>query len=557
MWVGDHARRLQAYRILAAIADNAGREYLTTDSRAVKDNLREYGDADLIVETILAALLGDDITIAVEGAEDFDPNAQGQQPAPTADGQPEAGSASTDAEAQAAAKAAAELQDWLSDWAVQERLSMKVIENERNAIKMGDGVYTLGWSADKERVRLRVFDPGFYFPVLDDGNEDDYPSRVHVAWELETDVPARRKVRRITWELEDLPGGATQSLEWNDKPTRKTCYFTDATWTIDMAGGATVDDFSTGKAEYARAEDGTELKHVDLQIDFVPVVHVPNTVALLNHFGKSSLAIIAQALADLAAADTDLQASSATTGKPPLALSGASFENDKVTYNAGDVWQLGPDGKLTALDTSAQLAALMQYVDFLLKRISVNSRVPEAVMGRVKPSEVPSGVALALSFGPLESMVKQMRLVRFEKYQLVLKFAHRLALANGDATAPREFAAPATLRFGSHLPSDQANAVQLVGDLLKVKAISLETAVLILITAGFPIEDANEEVRRIEERDFEGANQLLDATGSTDSVGEYLGDRFTVSPATPTTQPSRAGTVGSTPIAQPTPPANQ
>lgn len=558
-WVGDHARRIQAYRILQAIADNAGRHFLGTDSQAVKDALREYGDADLIVETVLAALIGDDQSIVVEGAEDFDPNAataagvegeaQGveQQAATT-------GSQSTDAELQARAEAAAKLQDWLGDWADKERLPLKIIENERNAVKLGDGVYTLGWSAEKQRARLRVFDPGFYFPVLDDGNEDDYPSKVHLAWELATDDLTRRTVRRITWELVDLPDGGTQTLPWNDGPTTKTCLFSDATWVLDMARGATVEDLSEGAATY-NVVDGIELNRVDLEIDFVPVVHVPNTVAILNHYGRSTISAVAQALADLAAADTDLQASSATTGKPPLALSGASLDsNATLTYKAGDVWQLGPDGKLTALDTSDQLRALMEYVVFLLERISVNGRVPAAVLGRVKPSEVPSGVALALSFGPLEQMVKQMRLVRFEKYQLLLKFAHRIALANGQEDVPKQWM-PSVVRFGAHLPSDQATAVQQVKDLLEAKAISLETAVLILLESGFPIEDANEEVRRIEERDFEGANELLDATGSPESVQEYLGSRFTVGPNQPAQQGSvgTAGTVGSTPVNLPAP----
>lgn len=502
-WVGNHARRLQAYKILQAYADNSARYFLqTTDQNRIDDH-REYGDAELIASQVLAALLGEEQHLVVPGAEDFDDSDDGENDPETV--------------------AAKGMQDWIRQWGDDERIWLKMIETERNATTLGDGVYTLGWSGEKGRPRLRVFDPGFYFPVLTDGNEDDFPERVHIAWELEDDPdkPGIRQVRRITWELID---GESQSLSWNDKPTDQHCLMSDATWTLDISDRRKVDDFTRAGATFEQIEvDGAvvDFDRIDLGLDFLPVIHMPNTVALLNHFGRSSLSIVLQILDDLANSDTDLQAASATTGNPVIALSGARMGDQSPTYRPGDVFEVG-DGTMTVMDTSKSLDALIQYVEFLLKRLSVNSRLPEALLGRVNPSDVPSGLAIALTFGPLGSMIKQMRRVRDEKYPLLLKFVWRIATAAGMANVPQEFVQP-EVEFGSFLPSDENAAVAMVERLLVAKAISLETAVLVLINAGLPVEDAQEEVRRIQSRDFVGADQLLSATGDEAAVFDYLG----------------------------------
>ena len=179
-----------------------------------------------------------------------------------------------------------------------------MIETERKSIGLGDGVYSLGWSTSKQRARLRCWDPGFYFPVLDDGNEDDYPEKVHIAWELEPmEGTLQRRIRRITWELGNIAPANTPGLiaglfktpevfagdkidpaghisrqyAWNDKPSYTTCYISDGTWTLDT-GKSKVDDLTEETAVWEIDEDGIVYRR-DLMIDFLPVVHVPNTVA--------------------------------------------------------------------------------------------------------------------------------------------------------------------------------------------------------------------------------------------------------------------------------------
>lgn len=545
-WVGPiHQRRIQAYAILSAYLGNAAREFMNIRSRDKIDARREYGDPMLLVSTVVGALLGEEQQIVTENAEELaleeetdDPNAPESAPDPEAE------------ERRLEAEAALELQDWLRQWARDERLTVKMRETEGKAVGLGDGVYTLGWSPDKKRPRLRVWDPTFYFPVLDDGNEDDFPEKVHIAYEVvedKNDSSSKTKIRRITWELgpvgnaTDLPpgadlldnesleedGGITRLYPWNEEPSRLTCYLTDATWEISDA--KSLEDFSRGTATYATDAQGP-INRRDLEIDFIPVVHIPNTVALLDGFGRALITTVAQILDDISSADTDLAASGATTGHPVIALQGGTVARDKhghalVTYEPGEILESG-DGKLDVLDTSKALAALIDYIEFLLKRLSVNSRVAEALQGRIKASEVPSGIALALSFGPTDQLVKEMRLVRSEKYPLLLKFAHRIALAGQAAGADIEVPPDwihTDVVMGNFLPQDQAGTVEQVTKMYAAKTISLETCITMLMEAGIPIQSVLEEVRRIQERDFEAAAELFDATGDKALVYAFLG----------------------------------
>jgi len=511
-WVtGEHQRRLQAYTVLQAYIDNSARHFLASPAEQDQAQHREYGDPALVRSTALSALLGDDQRILTPGAESYQAEEGAEEGAELVENEPEV-------------ERAHAVQTWVEDWAEAERFLIKLQEAERDVVGLGDGVYTLGWSSAKGRPRLRVFDPGFYFPVLDDGNEDDFPKRVHVAWELPPEDGDRgKRVRRITWEL--LPVAEPYSLPWEDDPVTESCFLTDAIWTLN-SGKATIDDFTEASAEFMVDEEGNEFNQRDLGIDFIPVVHVSNTISVKEHYGRSALLYVLQILDDIANADTDLSAASSTTGTPPVSISGTTMDNQGLSYGPGTVFNVG-DGRMDVLDTSRSLDALMKYVESLLARLSINGRLPAALLGRVDPSEVPSGLALQLSFGPLSSMVREMRMARDEKYSLIFKFAWRLARLAGAEDVPEEWH-HTKLEFGSYLPADTASAVAAVGRMLDAGAMSLETAVTVLANAGVPVEDIAEEVRLIQSRDFEGAERLLDAVGSQAEVDSYLG----LSPAT-------------------------
>jgi hypothetical protein len=557
-WVGDeHRRRLAAYQILAAYDANVSREFLSTDDQRDIDDRREYGDAALIIDTVLSALLGDSQEIVVPGADDYDASlteepAEGEE-APTAE----------ELAANAKAEQLAKRQEFLREWADDVHLALRLSDGERHDVRSGDGVYLLGWDADRQRVVPAVMDPGFYFPVLPDSLDGyDYPSKVHFAWEIPPeDFPDNKtRVRRITYEVRDLepleddgpdgepveilPEGAdwrtrrdglrelVRIYPWSPEPSTKACYLTDATWVLDDLNDVEhVDAFTLDGAEsFREGADGVQLVDHDLGIDFLPVVHIPNTPPGGDHFGQSSLARVLQLLDDLQSADTDAQASAATTGSPIISISGTrTTTSDPLTgqrgvereVRPGALYELGENGRMDSIDTSGNLAATREYVRELRDRLAANSRIPGAVLGLVKPSEVPSGYALQLSFGPLDSMIRQMRLVRSVKYPLLLKMVQRLYQANGaleQGPTPR-----AEIALGSYLPSDRAGTLALVKDAYVAKLISLETAVAMLLDVGFPIDDVAEEIERIQERDYESANALADATGDNAAVRSFLG----------------------------------
>jgi len=483
-WIGaEDQRRLRAYSMLEAYVKNKARIWLGATTSTEHDDRREYGDAALIVKTALSSLLGDDWEIKTEGAQGED--AEVDQASATAQ------------------------QKFIEQWADSEKFSLKMLEAEEQAIKFGDSVYALGWDPDKGRVRLRVYDPGFYFPVFDprELQTDEFPNEVWVAWEFEEDNVAGHTetfVRRHEWYIDQTDD--------EDRDAPPTCFYRDAIWTLEAAVN---ENNPFGNEPYDVVTDWT-----DLEVDFIPVIHIPNTIAGQEHFGESVLADVLQILDDISSTDTDTQAAAATTGSPPIAVTGMG-ENTQESYGPGTILRTG-DGTATLLDTSRSLDALLKLKDGLLERLAVNSRTPESLLGRVKPNEVPSGIALTLSFTPHSGMIKNMRLVRDYKYRILFSFVIRMTQANGEYPGG-DVIHQTNVKFGSFLPADAQEAMTVVTQLLEAGAISLETAVQYLVNKGYPISDYVTEIERITERDYEGAQAVLSITGNPELAAERLG----------------------------------
>ncbi|WP_123821491.1 hypothetical protein [Kitasatospora cineracea] len=421
-------RRLQAYKILAAYDQNqAGGLAAAAGDDAGLDR-RELGDAAKLNTSALGYLLGASQSIVVPGAE-----AIGQDPGPEA-------------------ALARDVQDRLRDWARRELLPMRMQQAERSAVRYGDAVYTLAWDADAGRPMLRTMDPGWYFPELTEDEVDTtgFPARVHFAWELPVDPATgqRARVRRITYELGPI-GGTTVSVvhpdgtghrEWEqgpdgeavlrpgdrieegtgrvvrvypwapDRPSAVTCYLTDAEWLLeDLKAGQNVYNLPLDRARYRVRKDGEVLQGLDLAVDFVPIVHLTNSIPDTGEqWGQPVISRVTQVLDELAATDTDSSAASGTTGTPIVALSGVRLPKDRATgtavplrVQAGMVWSLNEGGSMSTLDTSPQLREPRERTDHLLGRLAANSRLTASGLGTVQPSEVPSGYALALALGPL------------------------------------------------------------------------------------------------------------------------------------------------------------
>lgn len=479
-WVGDQRRRLEAYVLLESYKRNASKFFLNlkADEEDVRDDRRELGESEVITSTIVAAILGTNVSVTCENSE---------------------------------------LETWARGWARKVKGVRKLFNAEDHAVSLGDAVFVLSWDERKQRVDLKVYNPGFYFPVLDGASDDEFPERVHIAWEFVRDNGEGFEetwIRRRTWDI-----------------TSGTCRYTDGEWRVDdLELSSDYDTLPVGRGIYAVNSQGQELRDVDLKIDFIPVVHQPNTSPDDDeHFGRSSLANVLQIIDEIQATDTDLAKGASIAGFPPLASDGATMaqldETGKrvETYGPGTVFT----GHLSTIDTSKSLDALIKYLDKLLGRLAVNSHLPEAVIGRVKPSEVPSGLAFALGFTPLISMLYRMRLIRDEKRPLIFKFAYRLSAAAGVEGLPPEPTDDEdwpTFSPGPYLPSDVEATINIIQKafLVKPRVLSLETAVKMLVLAGLPIADAEEEVKRIIAEDFEGAQTLASATTDPREAFKYL-----------------------------------
>ncbi len=111
---------------------------------------------------------------------------------------------------------------------------------------------------------------------------------------------------------------------------------------------------------------------------------------------------------------------------------------------------------------------------------------------------MPSGYALQLSLQPLDSLVDSMRLARAHKYALLLKMVQRIHQAGRAEGWPAGPTVPARLMFGPHTPTGRTRACS--KEVVKESArasLSVETGIRMLQDAGYPIEDAHEEVARI------------------------------------------------------------
>ncbi|MFB7312973.1 hypothetical protein [Streptomyces sp. NPDC056192] len=554
MWVpAEDERRLAAYKLLSAYDHNQAAEIAeVVDGPNARDR-REFGDPSMFIDTLVSNVLGREQKIVVPGAEQT--------------GTTEVGAAS--------AAAAERVQELLRDWAKAELLPMRLQQCERKTVALGDGVYRMAWDPAKRRPTLRVTDPGFYFPVIgedDDGGE--YPRRVHFAWELPADPKRdlKARLRRITYELdwirpltvtgvdetgsravralapapvvegddgtepaapvltagdtiEPVTGAIARQYAWNDEPAYFTCYLTDATWIIgDLKGPVDVDSLPLAGATYATRSDGEVLDHLDLLIDFIPVIHVPNTVPPAEeHWGQSSLAKALQVFDELAGSDTDSARASATTGLPMLAVSGVTDPRQELAASPGMVFKLAENGRLTAVDTSTALAELRNHVGDLKDRASNIVRLPAVSLGTLSPSEVPSGFAMQVSLGPLDSLIGSMRLAREHKERLLLKFVQRLYLAGRHPDWAGVTPQDAELIRGPYTPTDKAAVLEQVANGVPKNVISLETGVRMLADAGFPIDDIEKEIELIESRAFEQARFLADALGNPDEVASFLG----------------------------------
>lgn len=525
-WVRpDDQRRLLAYQVLQAYADNVRRHWLpaymwrpgaptetdqVTPSFPPAMQYREYGQAQNLVDSARSLVLGDEQKFRVPDAEPRK-NAAGDLVTPAAETLPVA------------------VLDYLEEWADRERLEEKLVETETRAITLGDAVLVLHWDQDVKRARLGGYDPGFYFPdwqaalsteYIGRGWKDlDFPPVVHLAWEW-ADDDGNVWVRRTTWRMTRLP--APRRVPYRAEPAVWTCLYSQADYDLGRIGGRDVYTFPRG------AIRTQVVPEVDLGVDFMPVVYLPNTPPGSELWGKSTLTVVAQILDDIASGDTDLAINSEVVASPKVFTKGAQAAPQP---GPGDWMNFFGDGDMKLLDTSHTLDALMKQADRLRQLLAQHSRLGQVLLGMVGPNDVPSGYSMRLGFASAESLEREMTMVRRRKYALLGKMVASFASANGLIPAGQ---LPKILMvLGKGLPADRAATIVEVRDALAAHAISTVTAVQMLMESGFPIDDAAVEVARIQAERVDIAIGMVEATGSVEAAARYLGIPLTPAPAQP------------------------
>lgn len=509
VWVPfGERRRLLAYLYLEALADNVRRYWLPRHMwwpGPIDENdpgphfppalqYREYGTTGNLIDSGQSLVLGEEQRIRVPGAE----------PAPGGAGQP------------AATGLAVAAQAWLDEWVTDERLFGKMISTERRVLKLGDSILTVAWSDQAGRPRLVAYHPGFYFPDWALGespqykqagwDDPDFPARVHLAWE-EEEPDGTSMVRRSTWTMVQLP--AKRNLPYGGS-SDWTCIYEEVLVDVGRATGDTVHDWA------GRGNGVTQvMPPTDLGVDFLPVVHVPNTEPGENLYGDSLFLRVAQLLDDISSGDTDLAINAET-------VAGAKLVTKNATETPKGTWlSMFEDGDAKILDTSHTLDALLRQSSNLRQLLARNTRLGQILLGMVAPNEVPSGYAMRLGFASASALERELTQLRQEKWGLAAKMVLRFAQANGLVPAgetPRVL-----VELGRGLPVDRAAVIEEVATLLAVKAISTLTAVLMLQEAGLPVDDARAEVERIQAESPDKAVQILDATGDEQATRDYLG----------------------------------
>lgn len=474
-------------------------------------------------------------------------------------------------------------QQWVTDWWDGQHVEAKIVESEtRHTVPLGDGVLVLHASTRQQRPVLTVHDPAEYFPVLDGLGPGEFPWRIHLATEEVTDtgtllhrrtyvqgpvLPAltddgrlryMRDGAEVTFRLGDLldederfglttalphhlddalvpvlddgtlfeDGDIFRQYPWGIEDHQ--CYVTYKVWRLADTKGEAVDrlDETTGTVQFN--EDGDPMDHLALPWDFLPVYHVPGVSTSDAHYGRSILTRVLQLLDAIGDADTDLERAAALAAGPVIFVPRHSLGDNTKFYPGTMIGKGEGAGSVDQINTAQSLNPLGKYRDDLLDRLETVTEIGKAGMGRVTGDQVPSGVALRLSFTTFEQLISYLRITRHMKYPLMLKGAWRIGQAMGWTPEGTDGLTPTfSVVFGNTTPTDVEATVNQLARLLEAKGVSRETAVQVLAELGFPVDDVATETERIAATDFAGAQALSSATESPAMAAEYVGRELT------------------------------
>ena len=577
-WVKDPAdrRRIIAYRVAKAAQETVLRFFHDNDGPFSDfEQLREHGHVASFIERLADAIIGEDISLRVVGADD---ELSAIVPLPQKPDEPASDALPVEKEAyetnlkvyeENARRALEEwtehnevhhqqtdLQKWFKSWAKEARFWEAVLELEtESTAPLGDGVVVLEIDA-KRRPIVRVFAPdGFFKPDDAYTTSHEFPDRVHIAWEYERPedpfAPTGRMLRilrRITWEL--MPNGdpeTGQVVEWTpryaEEPTSVRCFFTDAEWDLEqtLASGEVLGDLDVDEMPLSMAsfniqqhpldpDQGlVEANRLPLPVDFIPVIHFRHGGN--EKWGRSALARTMGLFDDFALADTSAALLSVLIGEPPLAVSGQVDED--MALGPAVAIDVGPDGKATKLGFADEMRAQIEYLGHLERQIIKMTSLSSELSGRENREQ--SGRAIGLKMTPFRQTVLRARQSRSAHYELLLKFVQRLALTVGTEGFPNEVVWDSNMRWGTFIPEDLSERVEQIILLRDRGILTDEDVYNLLVEAGMSVVDVDASLDQLRANDVKVAvplGQILGPKAAADHLGrEFDPDDLPISAA--------------------------
>lgn len=428
-WVPpEDRRRLLAYRYYSAYYHNFS-QALRANPPDPENPLVEGGDAQLICDTFADAVIGDQFII---------------EPANMVDNQ---GREEPELRKQL---------DLINTFREKEMLDLQILSNEINASVNGDGVIKLRWSERKGRPKIQPLPPDSFFPELD---ENDDWTRVHIAWEERMNNGVDTRVYKETYEFDDE--GKVRCTAGYYKHKRKT---KGSLEDLELEG-------------YTKNERGEEVNFLDLGIDFIPIIHVPNILIGGEIFGVSDLKPVIQLLDEQINAQSSGATNAEYLGDATLLVEGEDTGKEPEIPHAGGIFFSGaPGNRIGLLDTSPMNKAVLEWLDYLESKIFRNSGITEVAIGKVAGNEIPSGVALQILQHRFLRKIYQKRLIREAKYSKMTKFVMRFyrAFGNSDQKSDNE---EFQIGFGNVLPIDRRELIEEITLAVNSGIMTKETAI--------------------------------------------------------------------------------
>jgi hypothetical protein len=544
----EDRRRIVAYRIAGAAMECVVRLfYEREDPTSDYYQLREHGHAAAFVERKVNAIIGDDPSIRIPGADVDLP------PEPPIRDKPEEPAEGADEIQQLAHQAALEVwrgeslrkiaewtanaethqakverQHWFNEeWADGAQWWQQVYLSETEHVTpLGDGVKV--WSIDEKlRPRVDVYHPGHFHRPDDPDWDGDFPRRVHIAW------PFRRPastpglwetwLRRITWEL--FPVGQPWQPVYQAEPATMRCFYSDGSWRIGVGADSRMADADVDELPHDLAtwrvmphpfEPATQVEafRVPLPTDFIPVTHTRNTMD--PKWGRSDLARSMGLLDDVIAADTAIALVTNLCGEPPIALEDGTVDNTEIEFGPANAIT----GKARKLGFADELRALVEAAGHLERQMIKVTSMSSELAGKENTDQ--SGRAIGLKMSPLRQAVLRGRGARNPSYKLDLKFVQRLALIARTPGFPAGPVLPADMKWGTFIPEDLTETVQRIIQLRDRGLLTDSDSYDLLIAAGMLIKDPVASLKLLQGLDVDTAAALAEIIGHGPAAA-YLG----------------------------------